>query len=811
MTKERGALCPSIFGGYTATCERLNEAAELNRASRCNERSGSWSPPPPPHSSRLVLVAALMGLLAAAVLAAGNITRAQDPPEPTTHRITRGSTDAELETSLGQVWDSDGDIKISVVSAGDTIEFGPGVYEDIGRRLDSYLVLDRTGLIVRGARDPRLGQASGECDPAEDTIFTGTSGFEVDDQNITLEHFCFQNIDDGSLALANPESQAPIRINLVGIGTTVRRNRIDNTIGLGVDGSNPKLADNTLRTVTIEENEFIDIGLIATNGAGTAIQPRGTGGEPSALQFDTSLPKTNLRIVNNLFEGSAWAAVNLVNVTGGTISGNTFRNMAKSAVNVNGSTRVTLSNNTYEGNNHTAWRVVETADWLFDFKVGLSGPNVGSLLGSMESRTLQNLMRMDKTNAGTLGMDGDLYDAAAEDSVYRDPRLHAAVRVATSTNVTISDSTFTNNHNSIAICGHYVCRIEGIPQIGGPTDTRSVPAYISPNPRVTGPASTVTLRRNQFTDSDTRSFAGPGTVGNHLVIGYFRAAATTNAVGDAAGAVTWGTGNSFSGSGVTFGGAAVGPTTHRITRGDTDVELQTSLNAVWDSAGATLAAVKSGDTIEFGPGVYEDIGRKNGFYLWLDKEIIVRGARDPRLGGASGECDSDTDTIFTGSSGLELRAAGITVEQICFQNIDDGSSAHANPHNLGAITAQNNAHHATIRRNRIDTTIGMGVNGRIGANGLQNLTITENEFIDIGLIENNGAGDSIQPRHTGREPSAIRLDTVTEKGKLTITDNLFDGSARVAVSIGQRQRRRNHQRQHLPQHGQERRPPRLFP
>ena len=736
-------------------------------------------PRPSAHGGRLVLVAALIGLLAAAVLAAGNIARAQTTP--TTHQITRGSTVAALQASLNTVFESSGRT-LAAVSAGDTIEFGPGVYEDVGRFAILYLVLDKE-LIVRGARDPRLGEADGQCDPTTDTILTGSSAFFLTAANITLEHFCFQDLDEGSREYATPHDLAPVKLDDTADSATIRRNRIDNTIGMGVDG---RIGTDALNNITIAENEFIDIGLIATNGPGTAIQPRHTGQEPSALRFDTSFEKTNLKITNNLFEGSAWAAVNLANVTGGTISGNTFRNMAKSAVNLNGSTRVTLSNNTYEGNNRAAWRVVETADWLNDLKVGLAGATVLFQSESLESAALQTLLRLTKEQAGALGMDAALYDAATAtdaNTVYRDPRLHAAVRVATSTNVTISNSTFSNNHNSVAICGHYVCRVDGLESVGASGDAGRAAAYLTVFQEVTGPVSTVTLRRNQFTDSDTRIFDGPGTIGNHVVIGYFRKTAFDGEAGAAAGAITWGTGNSFSGSGVSFGGATVPPTTHQITRGDSDAALTTSLNAVWDSDGATLDDVKTGDTIEFGPGLYEDIGRKNGFYLWLDKEITVRGARDPRLGGRDGECDPDTDTILTGSSAFDLRAAGITVEQICFQNIDDGSLAHANPHNLGAITAQHTANSATIRRNRIDTTIGMGVNGRISNTGFEYVTIAENEFIDIGLIQTNGAGDTIQPRHSGQEPSAIQADTLTNKRNLTITDNLFDGSAWVAIRL----------------------------
>ena len=730
---------------------------------------------PAAHSGRLVLVAVLVGLLAAAVLAAGDAARAQDA---TTYRITRGDTGAALQTSLDQVWASTGQM-VADVNAGDTIEFGPGLYEDIGRN-GVFLHLSVANLILRGARDPRFGEASGQCDADSDTILTGSSAFLLRAANITLEHFCFQDLDDGSLAHANPHNLAAIRAQNTGNGATIRRNRIDNTIGMGLDG---RMSSGNLNGVTIAENEFIDIGLIATNGAGTAIQPRHTGQEPSAIQFDTLLEKEDLRIADNLFDGSAWVALNLVNMQGGTISGNTFRNMAKSAVNLNGSSDVTLDDNTYEGNNRAAWRVVRTANWLNDLKVGLSGPTVGNKVASMESSALQALLRLTKAQAVAVGMDGALYDAARANSVYRDPRLYAAVRVATSTEVVISNSTFTNNHNSIAICGSYVCRIEGLDVIGHDGDSRNIPAYISANPQVTGPASTVTLSGNELSNSDTRSFDGPGSVGNHLVIGYFRADRRNNELGAAAGAFSYGAGNSFSGSGAR-GGAAQPPTTHRITRGDTGAELRTSLNAVFGSDGYTLAAVKVGDTIEFGPGEYEDIGRGTGIYLQLDKaNLTVRGARDPRFGEADGECDPATDTILTGSSGFELRAASVTVEHFCFEDIDDGSLAHGSPHDLAAISAGSTAHGATIRRNRIDNTIGMGVNGRIPLNGLNNLTIAENEFIDIGLIATNGAGGSIQPRGTGGEPSAIRLDTSRAKSNLTIADNLFDGSAWVAVSL----------------------------
>ena len=121
---------------------------------------------PADHSGRLVLAAlvlaaVLMGLLAAALLVAGNIARAQDA---TTHQITRGTTDAALTTSLNAVFDSDG-VTLAAVKAGDTIEFGAGLYEDIGRKNGFYLWLNKANLTVRGARDPRLGAASGQCDP----------------------------------------------------------------------------------------------------------------------------------------------------------------------------------------------------------------------------------------------------------------------------------------------------------------------------------------------------------------------------------------------------------------------------------------------------------------------------------------------------------------------------------------------------------------------------------------------------------------------------------------------------------------------
>ena len=506
-----------------------------------------------------------MGLLAAALLVAGNIALAQDPPEPTTHQITRGDTDTELQTSLNAVWDSNGRMKDTVVSAGDTIEFGPGEYEDIGRLIGSHLQLD-IEVIVRGARDPRLGEASGECDPDSDTILTGSSGFKLEAENITLEHFCFQNIDDGSLAVANPQALAPIRLEGNADGGTIRRNRIDTTIGMGVRG---RIGDtDDLNDITIAENEFIDIGLIATNGAGDSIQPRHTGQEPSAIQIDTSHEKSNLTITDNLFEGSAWAAINLYNVEGGTISGNTFRNMAKSAVFLSFSADITLDNNTYEGNNRAAWRVVRTADWMNDNKYGLSGPStVSSTRATMESAALQTLLRSNRDEAVAMGMDGGLYDAAvaaSAGSVYRDPRLHAAVRVVGSTGVTISNSTFTRNHNSIAICGEVICRVDGLEAVGGAGDTGRAPAYISPQtyPSVDGGrprvASSVTVSGNQFKNSDTRTFDGPGSIGNHVVIGYHRAAATTNARGPVVGSVTYEAVNRVSGSGG-FGGAAVAP------------------------------------------------------------------------------------------------------------------------------------------------------------------------------------------------------------------------------------------------------------
>ena len=504
-----------------------------------------------------------MGLVAAAALAAGDTARAQDPPEPTTHQITRGDTDSELTTSLNQVWDSTGQM-VAGVNAGDTIEFGPGVYEDIGR-LSGYLYLDESNLTVRGARDPRLGEADGQCDPTKDTILTGSSGFVIlNAENVTLEHFCFQNFDDGSTTHSNPHLIAPILISASAGGATIRRNRIDNTIGPGVTRGT---AD-ALAGVTITENEFIDIGLIATNGAGDSIQPRHSGKEPSALRFDASVAKTNLRIVDNLFEGSAWVAVSLYNVDGGTISGNTFRNMAKSAVSLSFSSDVTLDKNTYEGNNRAAWRVVRTADWMNDNKYGLSGPStVSSTRATMESAALQTLLRSNRDEAVAMGMDGGLYDAAvaaSANSVYRDPRLHAAVRVVGSPRVTISNSTFTNNHNSIAICGEVICRVDGLEAVGDAGDTGRAPAYISPQtfPSVDGGrarvASSVTVSGNQFKNSDTRTFDGPGSIGNHVVIGYHRASKTNQAPGPVVGSVTYEAVNRVSGSGV-YGGAAVAP------------------------------------------------------------------------------------------------------------------------------------------------------------------------------------------------------------------------------------------------------------
>ena len=129
------------------------------------------------------------------------------------------------------------------------------------------------------------------------------------------------------------------------------------------------------------------------------------------------------------------------------------------------------------------------------------------------------------------------------------------MKVVASTEVTISNSTFTNNHNSIAICVHYICRVDGLEEVGDESDTGRTPAYISPNEGATT-TSAVTLSGNRFHNSDTRSFDGPGSIGNHLVIGYLRAAKTNNEVGAAAGAFTYGAGNSFTGSGV-FGGAVV--------------------------------------------------------------------------------------------------------------------------------------------------------------------------------------------------------------------------------------------------------------
>ena len=713
---------------------------------------------------------------------------------PATHRITRGGSDTALQTSLNKVFDSGGGM-LDGVEAGDTIEFGPGEYEDIGRQSSFYLRLNRENLTVRGARDPRLGQADGECDPTTDTILKGSSGFDLRAANITVEHFCFEDIDDGSSAHANPQNLAPILARQGADGATIRRNRIDNTIGMGLNGRIGGSTLSNLNNLTIAENEFIEIGLIATNGAGTVIQPRHTGKEPSAIQLDTLREKTNLTVSDNLFEGSAWAALRLEGVQGGTISGNTFRNMAKSAISLSFSPDFTLDGNTYEGNNRAAWRVVRTADWLNDTTYGISG--VGTLTtatkrATMESEALQTLMRMTRVQAVAAEMDGGLYDAAAAaaaNTIYRDPDLHAAVRVSGSANVTISNSVFSDNHNSIAICGDYVCRVEGLEAVGDDGDTGRAPAYIAPTAfdksdgGASRTASTVTLSGNRFHNSDTRSVDEPGSVGNHLVIGYFRADKTTNAAGGAAGSFTYGAGgNSYSGSGA-FGGAVEPPTTHRIERGNSDAELTTSLNAVFGSDGDTLADVKSGDTIEFGPGEYEDIGRTSDGRLQLDKVgLTVRGASDPRFGEADGDCDPTTDTILKGSSGFELRAAGITVEQICFENLDDGSLAHANPHFLAAVRIEATGDGATVRRNRINNTIGMGVDGLVGSFDLERVTIAENEFIDIGLIENNGAGTPILPRGTGQEPSAIGINTLFSI-KTRIVDSLFERSAWVGVSL----------------------------
>ena len=262
-----------------------------------------------------------------------------------------------------------------------------------------YLWLDKEGLTVRGARDPRLGQASGECDPAEDTILTGSSGFEIRAAGITVEHFCFQNIDDGSLAHAAPHNLAPIRVQDT---ATAPRSAATASTTPSAWASTAAFRKGDLNNLTIAENEFIDIGLIETNGADTPIQPRGTGAEPSAIRIDTSFVKNDLNIVGNLFEGSAFAGLNLVNVQGGSISGNTFRDMAKSAVNLNGSSDVTLDNNTFEGNNRVAWRVFETADWLNDLKVGPWGPSVANKTASMESEALQDLLRLTKAEAEEL-------------------------------------------------------------------------------------------------------------------------------------------------------------------------------------------------------------------------------------------------------------------------------------------------------------------------------------------------------------------------------------------------------------------------
>ena len=741
-----------------------------------------FPPPPHTHSGRLLLVAVLMGLVAAAVLAAGNIARAQDPPEPTTHRITRGDTDTELQTSLNAVFASDG-TTLAAVTAGDIIEFGPGVYEDIGRVNGSYLRLDKDNLTVRGASDPRLGEADGQCDANTDTILTGSSGFDLRVAGITVEHFCFQNIDDGSLAHASPHTLASIRLQHTADGATIRRNRIDNTISMGVYG---RIGSGNLQRLTFAENEFIDIGLIATNGAGTAIQPRDGNGAPSAIDLVTLRDKSNLTITDNLFEGSARFGASLSNIKAGVISGNTFRNMAKSAVSLDNSSDITLDDNTYEGNNHAAWRVVQLPNWLNDYHYGLSSIRRPDKRATMESAALHNLMRMNKAQAVAAGMDGDLYAAAAANKVYRDPHLHAAVLVARSTNVAISNSTFTNNHNSVAICGHLICRVDGLEAVGADGDTGRSPAYIAlltyPGSSVNRTQSSVTLSDNEFTDSDTRSFDGPGSIGNHVVIGYHRGSSDNPSLGPAAGTITYGAGNSFSGSGV-FGGAA--PRLHQITPGDTDAALQTSLNAVFGSDGATLADVEAGDIIDFAPGIYNDIGRASGgFYLLLDKEdLTVRGARDPRKGEADGQCDPAQDTILTGSSGFELSATVIRLQHFCFQDIDDGSGSHTNPHRLAPIRVDDSGNGASIRGNRIDNTIGMGVNGRIASGNLSGVLITDNEFIDIGLIATNGADAPIQPRGTGQEPSAIGFDTSAEKTNFRVVDNLFEGSAWAAVNL----------------------------
>ena len=513
---------------------------------------------PAAHGGRLVLVAALMGLLAAAVLAAGDTAQAQTTP--TTYQITTGTSAAELTTSLNQVWASNGNM-VAGVNAGDTIEFGPGVYEDIGRN-DGRLNLSVANLTVRGASDPRRGGASGRCDPRKDTILTGASGFGLEAANITLENFCFQDFDVSSSGPTSLNTFAPISLVDAADGATVRRNRIDNTIGYGLD-ARTRVTTGTLTGITISENEFIDIGLIKTTDGsdGASVQPRDSGAEPSAIRLDTSHEKTNLKITGNLFDGSAWVAVNLTNVQGGTISGNTVRNQARSGVSITGSSDITLDNNTYEGNNRVAWRVfahVATPNWMNDLKVGPWGPTVTTKLAAMESAELQTLLRLTKAEAAEVGMAGALYDTAVArvgaDKVYLDPHLSAAVKIKTSTEIVISNSTFTNNHNSVGICAEYVCRVEGLEEVGGDGNTGRSPAYISPNAAVTGPVSTVTLKGNQFNNSDTRSDDRPGSVGNHLVIGYFRDAATTAVVGEAAGAFTYGAGNSFAGSGV-FGGA----------------------------------------------------------------------------------------------------------------------------------------------------------------------------------------------------------------------------------------------------------------
>ena len=240
--------------------------------------------------------------------------------------------------------------------------------------------------------------------------------------------------------------------------------------------------------------------------------------------------------------------------------------MAKSAVHLGFSRNFTLDNNTFEGNNRDAWRVVRRANWLNDGTYGISGIGFltsGTKRAAMESEALHDFMGMTKAEAVAVGMDVGLYDAAADaaaNTIYRDPDLHAALQVAGSKGVTISNSTFTNNHNSIAICGE-VCRVEGLEAVGDDGDTGRSPAYISPTSfpgTYSAVLSSVTLSGIQVQNSDTRSFDGPGSVGNHVVIGHFRAASTNNNPGRASGSVTYGAGNSFTGIGV-YGGAAVGP------------------------------------------------------------------------------------------------------------------------------------------------------------------------------------------------------------------------------------------------------------